>query len=147
MQFLHGAAVFLGAGAHLLVGVDGTRDKARLLPAYDDSRGVTAAFNRNLLVRINRELGAEFDPQAFDHQARFDPQRGRVEMHLASRVRQTVRLQGRVFDFESGETIHTENSYKYPVAMFQQLAHSAGWRSQNHWLAEGVDYAVHALVC
>lgn len=147
VQFLHGAAVFLGAGAHLLVGVDGTRDKARLLPAYDDSRGVTAAFNRNLLVRINRELGADFDPQAFDHQARFDPQRGRVEMHLASRVRQTVRLQGRVFDFESGETIHTENSYKYPVAMFQQLARSAGWHPQNHWLAEGVDYAVHALVC
>lgn len=147
VRFLRGAAGFLGSGAHLLVGVDGTQDPSRLLPAYDDARGVTAAFNRNLLVRINRELGADFDPQAFDHAARFDPRRSRVEMHLISRVRQSVRLQGRAFEFAPGETIHTENSYKYSVELFRRLAHAAGWRAQACWRADGSGYALHALAC
>ncbi|MGA8008559.1 MAG: L-histidine N(alpha)-methyltransferase [Thiomonas sp.] len=145
VRFLHGAAAFLGPGAQLLVGVDGTQDKARLIPAYDDARGVTAAFNRNLLTRINRELGADFNPQAFRHVARFDPTHSRVEMHLLSPMPQTVRLLGQRFQFDAGETLHTENSYKYPVSMFQQLAHSAGWKPQKHWLAADADVAMHLL--
>ena len=145
VRFLHGAAQFLGPGAHLLVGVDGTQDKARLLAAYDDARGVTAAFNRNLLVRINRELGADFNPQAFRHVARFDAAHSRVEMHLLSPVPQTVTLLGQRFAFAEGETLHTENSYKYPVAMFQRLAHSAGWTPQHHWIAGDSDMTLHLL--
>jgi dimethylhistidine N-methyltransferase len=145
VRFLHGAAHFLGPGAHLLVGVDGTQDKAKLIPAYDDARGVTAAFNRNLLTRINRELGADFNAQAFRHVARFDPAHSRIEMHLLSPRPQTVRLLGQSFIFAEGETLHTENSYKYPVAMFQRLAHSAGWTPHKHWLAADTDVALHWL--
>lgn len=147
VRFLRGTAEFLGPGAQLLVGVDGTQDPALLLPAYDDARGVTAAFNRNLLVRINRELGADFDPQAFDHVARFDPRRGRVEMHLRSRGRQQIRFLGREFDFSPGETIHTENSYKYPAELFRRLAQAAGWRAQACWTADGSGFALHVFAC
>ena len=147
VRFLHGAAQFLGPGAQLLIGVDGTQDKARLLPAYDDARGVTAAFNRNLLIRINRELGADFNPQAFRHVARFDTARSRIEMHLLSPTPQTVRLLGQRFTFAEGETLHTENSYKYPVAMFQRMAHASGWTPHQHWLAPGADVALHWLQC
>ncbi|MDY0329551.1 MAG: L-histidine N(alpha)-methyltransferase [Thiomonas sp.] len=145
VRFLHGAALFLGPGAHLLVGVDGTQDKAKLIPAYDDARGVTAAFNRNLLTRINRELGADFNPQAFRHVARFDAAHSRIEMHLLSPAPQTVRLLGQRFTFAEGETLHTENSYKYPVAMFQRLAHAAGWTPHQHWLAADAEVALHWL--
>ncbi len=145
VRFLHGAAQFLGPGAHLLVGVDGTQDKAKLIPAYDDARGVTAAFNRNLLTRINRELGADFNAQAFRHVARFDPAHSRIEMHLLSPRPQTVHLLGQSFTFAEGETLHTENSHKYPVAMFQRLAQSAGWTPQKHWLAADTDVALHWL--
>ncbi|MDD4886032.1 MAG: L-histidine N(alpha)-methyltransferase [Thiomonas sp.] len=145
VRFLHGAAAFLGHGAQLLVGVDGTQDKARLIPAYDDARGVTATFNRNLLLRINRELGADFNPQAFRHVARFDPAHSRVEMHLMSPAPQTVHLLGQRFRFDAAETLHTENSYKYPAAMFQRLAIAAGWTPQKHWLAADSDVALHLL--
>lgn len=147
VRFLHGAAQFLGSGAHLLVGVDGTQDKARLLPAYDDARGVTAAFNRNLLIRINRELGADFNPQAFRHVARFDSARSRVEMHLLSPTPQTVRLLGQRFTFAEGETLHTENSYKYPIAVFQRMARASGWTPHQHWLAAEAAMALHLLQC
>lgn len=147
VRFLHGAAMFLGPGAQLLVGVDGTQNKARLLPAYDDARGVTAAFNRNLLTRINRELGADFNPQAFRHVARFDAVHSRVEMHLMSPAPQTVHLLGQRFQFDAAETLHTENSYKYPAMMFQRLASAAGWTPQKHWFAADADVALHLLQC
>jgi dimethylhistidine N-methyltransferase len=123
----------LGAGAWLLIGVDTTRDPRRLVPAYDDARGVTAAFDLNLLVRANRELGADFDLDAFRHEARFDAVHGRVEMHLVSTRAQAVTMRGRRFAFLAGESIHTENAYKYDDASFRALAARAGWRCERAW--------------
>jgi dimethylhistidine N-methyltransferase len=121
------------SGAALLIGVDLRKDIAVLEAAYDDPLGVTAAFNLNLLARINRELGADFDPRAFRHVAFFDAGRSRIEMHLESRVAQRVRLGGREIDFAAGERIHTENSYKYAVEDFTALAARAGWRARAAW--------------
>lgn len=123
----------LGPHAWLLIGVDTTQDPARLVSAYDDAQGVTAEFNRNLLVRINRELGADFKPTAFRHEARFDAAQGRIEMHLVSAHAQTVRVLGHRFQFERGESIHTENAYKYTADAFEDLAASAQWRSERVW--------------
>ena len=118
----------LGAGAHFIVGVDMRKDVDRLIAAYDDAAGVTAAFNRNLLVRMRAELGADVDPDGFAHEARYDAAHGRIEMHLVARRRQTIAFEGHVFDFAPGETIHTENSHKYSDAEFSTLAQEAGWR-------------------
>jgi dimethylhistidine N-methyltransferase len=123
----------LGAGAWLLIGVDTTRDPARLVPAYDDARGVTAAFDLNLLARANRELGADFDLDAFRHEARFDAAHGRVEMHLVSTRAQEVAVRGRRFAFREGESIHTENAYKYDDDTFRALAARAGWQCERAW--------------
>ena len=136
---------FAGADALLIVGADSTRDPAVLIPAYDDREGVTAEFNKNLLARINRELDADFDLDAFDHQARFDPLQQRVEMHLVSRHAQRVQVRGRSFHFEAGESIHTENSYKYSLARFQQLAARAGWTHLQRWVDGQARFAVHVL--
>lgn len=123
----------LGPHARLLIGVDTTQDPARLVPAYDDAQGVTAEFNRNLLVRINRELGADFKPGAFRHEARFDAAQGRVEMHLVSQAAQSVRVLGHRFDFQPGESIHTENAYKHTPEAFERLAAAAHWRTERAW--------------
>lgn len=123
----------LGPRSRLLIGVDTTQDPALLIPAYDDAAGVTAEFNLNLLDRINRELGADFDRSSFRHQARHDPKLGRVEMHLVSTREQEVHVLGRTFFFAEGETIHTENCYKYAPTEFLRLAHEAGWRCERSW--------------
>ncbi|MFM2447760.1 MAG: hypothetical protein RIS44_210 [Pseudomonadota bacterium] len=123
----------LGPQAWLLIGVDTTQNSAMLVPAYDDAQGVTADFNRNLLLRINRELGANFSLRHFHHAARFDAAAGRVEMHLVSEIKQTVKVLGHHFDFQAGESIHTENAYKYTAPAFMRLASSAGWREQQVW--------------
>jgi dimethylhistidine N-methyltransferase len=120
----------LGPGSLLLVGVDGTQDPAKLLPAYDDARGVTAAFNRNLLLRINRELGARFEAEDFVHEARWDAQERCVEMHLVARRSHTVEVLERPISFADGESIHTESSFKYAPLRFQALAQRAGWRTR-----------------
>ncbi len=122
------AASALGEGGRLLVGFDRLKDPAFIERAYDDEAGVTEAFNKNLLLRINRELGGAFDPDAFAHAAPFVAGRSRIEMHLVSRCRQSVRVEalGRSFRFEAGETIHTENSHKYDVAGFERLCRGAG---------------------
>jgi dimethylhistidine N-methyltransferase len=120
-------------GAALLIGVDLPKDADVLEAAYDDPLGVTAAFNLNLLARINRELGADLDLRAFRHVAFFEATESRIEMHLESRVAQRVRVGGRVIGFEAGERIHTENSYKYPVDAFTALAARAGWRPRAAW--------------
>ena len=99
--------------ARFLLGFDTCRDPERLVPAYDDAAGVTAAFNRNLLVRLNREAGATFDPDTFTHRAIWNAAESRIEMHLVSRVAQTVQVAGQPIHFGRDETIHTENSYKY----------------------------------
>jgi L-histidine Nalpha-methyltransferase len=134
----------LGKDAILLVGVDLVKEGHILNKAYDDSQGVTARFNLNLLRRINRELEANFNPEAFQHRAFYDERQMRVEMHLVSKCRQEVRVRGRVFRFFAGETIHTENSYKYTAESFQSLADRSGWCAVEYWTDNL--FSVHALV-
>jgi len=134
-----------GPQALLVVGADPTRDPALLLPAYDDAAGVTAAFNKNLLVRINRELNADFAPSAFRHVARFNAAAQRVEMHLVSEYTQRVHVLGREFRFAMGESIHTESSYKYGVMRLQALAHRAGWSQLQLWTDSAGRFAVHVF--
>jgi L-histidine Nalpha-methyltransferase len=129
----------------LVVGADSTQDPAVLLPAYDDREGVSAEFNKNLLVRINRELAGDFELDQFDHQARFDAQLQRVEMHLVSRFEQRVIVRGRGFNFRAGESIHTVNSYKYSLPKLQQFAARAGWTHLQRWMDGQGRFAVHVL--
>ena len=143
--FLERARDMLGAGAHMVVGVDLKKDLDVLLPAYDDARGVTADFNLNLLDRINRELGGSFERRHFAHKVRYDADEGRVEMHLESRVEQTVHVDGHSFDFAACETIHTENSYKYAVDEFRRVAGGAGWRPARHWTDRDDLFSIHLL--
>ncbi len=135
----------LGAGATLVLGVDLVKDRAVLEAAYDDAAGVTAAFNLNLLHRINRELDAAIDPESFAHRALFNAEASRIEMHLVSRRAQTIGVAGRSFAFEAGESIHTENSYKYTLAGFRALAARAGWGSVEAWTDGAGLFSVHVL--
>lgn len=144
-QFLARARRTLGRGAVMIVGVDLRKDADVLQAAYDDSSGVTAAFNLNLLRRINRELGGTFDITAFAYSARWNPAEGRVEMHLVSRRTQRVGIGAREFRFGEGESVHTENSYKYTIAGFQTLAQSAGYVPLRCWTDEKELFSVHAL--
>ena len=136
----------VGARGAMLVGVDLRKDANLLHAAYNDAKGVTAAFNMNLLARINRELDADFDLRAFRHYAFYNVALGRVEMHLVSLAAQTVRVGAHRFAFEPGESIHTENSYKYSVAGFHALAKSAGFRGERTWLDPKGLFALHGLV-
>lgn len=135
----------LGADATLIIGVDLVKDKAVLDAAYDDAAGVTAAFNRNLLTRIRNELDAEIDLDGFKHRAFFDSRTSRIEMHLVSLRAQSIRLANRRIDFEAGETIHTENSYKYTVERFQALSGEAGWIPTEVWTDPERLFSIHAL--
>jgi dimethylhistidine N-methyltransferase len=121
------------ANARLLIGIDLVKDRAVLEAAYDDALGVTAAFNRNLLVRINRELGGTFRVPEFRHVARFDHSLGCIHMELESRVAQTVEVLGQPFAFRAGERLHTEHAYKYTLESFAALAAEAGWRLVEAW--------------
>jgi len=133
------------AGGALLLGVDLVKDPALLHAAYNDAAGVTAAFNRNLLERANRELGADFDPRDFAHHAFYDPRRRRIEMHLVALRRVTVRLLGRRFDFGEGESLHTENSYKFTIDGLRSLARRAGFRPGPVWCDPQRLFSVHWL--
>jgi dimethylhistidine N-methyltransferase len=144
--FLRRARRVLGRAAAFVVGVDLVKDPDVLYAAYNDSQGVTAKFNRNLLVRINRELGADFDVSAFEHHAFYHRELRRIEMHLASLRRQKVRMLGKCFEFRAGETIHTENSYKYTIESFAALARGAGWTTGAVWTDPERYFSVHALV-
>ena len=144
VRFLRQAAQCLTGGG-LLVGVDLVKDPAVLHQAYNDAAGVTAAFNRNLLVRANRELGTDFDVEAFHHYAFYDPLRQRVEMHLVSRRRQSVQLAGQRFEFEEGESLHTESSHKYTVDGFRLLAEEAGFVPGPVWTDPERRFSVHWL--
>jgi len=136
----------VGRAGAMLLGVDLKKDANALHAAYNDSRGVTAAFNLNLLRRINRELGADFDLRRFRHYAFYNPQLGRIEMHLVSLARQTVNLGAYRFRFAPGETIHTENSCKYSVEEFSALSAVAGFRTQQVWRDAQQRFALFGLV-
>jgi dimethylhistidine N-methyltransferase len=135
----------LGRDATLIVGVDLVKDVGILEAAYDDAAGVTAAFNLNLLTRINRELDGDFALKDFTHRAFFNSRASRIEMHLVSMKAQTVRVAERSFAFAQGESIHTENSYKYTVAGFRSLAVEAGWEPGSVWTDADNLFSVHAL--
>ncbi len=143
--FLAQARATLGAGARMLVGVDLRKDPALLIPAYDDAAGVTAAFNRNVLARINREAGADFDLDGFAHRATWNDEEGRIEMHLVSRRAQVAHLDGHTIRFAPGETIHTENSYKHTPEGFQAIAAAAGWRAERMWTDKARLFSIHLL--
>ena len=139
--FLCHVARVAGPGGALLLGVDQWKDAAVLRRAYDDPEGVTAAFNLNLLRRINRELGGDADLDAWSHQVRLDDAERRVEMHLASGHDQTLTVCGQPFSFAEGETIHSENSHKYDADSMAALADTAGlvrrqrWTDPSEWFA------------
>ena len=155
--FLRHAGRMLGPGATLIIGVDLEKEASILHAAYNDAAGVTAKFNLNLLTRINRELDGDFDLTGFSHKACYNSVRHRIEMHLVSKARQKVRVAGRTIEFRAGETIHTENSYKYTLETFGALARGSGWtpvatwtdatpgRSRPSSTGYGGNFSVHAL--
>ena len=147
LELLRRLSRHLEQGGRMLIGVDLKKNTDLLHDAYNDSQQITAAFNLNMLHRINRELDADFDVQAFTHQAFYNESQGRVEMHLVSKVAQAVTVAGRLFEFASGETIHTENSYKYGVQEFVELAEKAGFLSENVWIDDDKLFSVHCIRC
>ena len=144
-DFLARACETLGAKGKLLIGIDLVKDPAVLIAAYDDAAGVTAAFNRNVLTHINRELDGDFDLDSFAHRAVWNAADHRIEMHLVSRANQTVTIGGRTFPFAAGETIHTENCHKYTLEGFAKLAATAGWGTEKSWIGAGAEFAALLL--
>ncbi|QWG25279.1 L-histidine N(alpha)-methyltransferase [Bradyrhizobium sediminis] len=144
--FMRSAREILGQGAQMVIGVDLEKDERVLYDAYNDAAGVTARFNLNVMVRINRELGGNFDTGAFIHRAIYNRDRHRIEMHLISKKAQSVRVLGRSFSFRPGETIHTESSYKYSLDRFTALARGSGWTPVESWTDADGMFSVHALV-
>ncbi|WP_149982475.1 L-histidine N(alpha)-methyltransferase [Pseudoalteromonas rhizosphaerae] len=134
-----------GINGYVLIGIDLLKDRQVLLDAYDDKQGVTAAFNKNLLQRINAELNADFDLSQFNHQSRFNEKLSRIEMHLISHCDQTVTVNGESFSFSQGESIHTENSHKYALQAFTQLSAQAGLRLEQTWQDEQGYFALCLL--
>jgi len=137
----------LGEDGKLLIGVDLKKHNHILHAAYNDAQQVTAAFNLNLLERMNRELEADFDVELFEHQAYFNDDAGRIEMHLMSRIDQTISVAGAQVDFTAGETLHTESSYKYSIKEFQALAEASGFVADQVWTDEQQLFSVHCLRC
>jgi dimethylhistidine N-methyltransferase len=144
-SFLRHSGRVLGKGANLIIGIDLVKDVTLLNAAYNDAAGITAKFNLNLLARINRELGGTFELAAFRHHAFYNSERRRIEMHIASKKRQRVKVAGRVIEFRIGETIHTENSYKYSRDSFSALARGSGWTPLAAWSDAGGNFLVQAL--
>jgi uncharacterized SAM-dependent methyltransferase len=145
VEFLRNARAVLGPGSKFAVGADLAKPAEVLLPAYADDQGVTAAFNKNLLTRLNREFDADFDLESFEHLAIWNSVASRVEMHLVSRRQQRVEIGGWVLEFEPGETIHTENSYKHDPAAFADLAERAGWRVAASYLNPSPAFGIFLL--
>lgn len=144
--FLERIAEVCGQGGGLLIGVDLKKDPTVLHRAYNDSQGVTAAFNLNLLERINRELGCDFQTEFFEHHAFYNPLEGRIEMHLISMKDQTVHLDDIAIRFVQGESIWTENSYKYELEDFERLAAAAGFKTERVWTDDQQWFSIHYLV-
>ncbi len=144
-SFLSNAARMLDAGGGLLIGADLIKDSKILNAAYNDEGGVTSKFSLNLLQRINREIGGNFDASRFRHHARYNPDTERVEIFIESREKQTVRINGEHFDFKAGERIHTENSHKYDIEKFQTLARKSGFSPRKVWVDDEDLFSVHYL--
>lgn len=132
----------LGEGALLLIGMDLVKDIGALLAAYDDAAGVTAAFNMNLLARINRELDGDIPIEAFAHEARWNDAFARIEMHLAARQDVTFSVSGQQFAMAAGETIHTENSHKFTRRSAQMLLAAGGWEPRARWTDEAEQFSL-----
>jgi dimethylhistidine N-methyltransferase len=145
VRLLTDVAEMVGRDGHLLIGVDLKKPVGVLNAAYNDAAGITAAFNLNLLQRIRSELDTDLDPATFAHYAFYSPLAGRIEMHLISKRRQQVCIEDKRFAFEPGEGIHTENSYKYTVAEFGELARRAGFQQQAVWLDDDQLFSVQLL--
>jgi len=145
LQFLRHAARLLQGGA-LLIGVDLIKHPDRLHAAYNDRQGITADFNKNLLRRANEELGSNFELDQFDHSAFYNAPLQRIEMHLVSRRRQTVDLQQQRYTFEQGQTLHTENSYKFTIEGLRHLAAQAGWQAGTVWTDPEQLFSLHWLI-
>jgi len=143
--FLENIRALVGEGGSLLISIDLKKEVKRIEAAYDDAAGVTAAFNLNILARLQRDLDAEVNPNGFRHQAFYNCEAGRVEMHLISRRPQSVVVDGQEFRLDEGETIHTENSYKYSIEEFQDLARRAGYRAPRVWTDPETLFSVHLL--
>lgn len=133
------------SGGGMLIGVDLVKDPAVLNAAYNDSAGVTAAFNRNMLEHIRQRLNTDIDPERFRHRAFFDPENSRIEMHLVSDGAQDVDVEGHRFEFEDGESIHTENSYKYTPGRFKAMARRAGFQPQRAWIDDDRWFSIQYL--
>lgn len=144
-KFLQSIARFLIPGGGMLIGVDLKKDVEVLEKAYNDEAGVTADFNKNMLVRINRELGADFEVENFRHKALYNPEQGRIEMHLVSEANQQVHLNGTTIDFQKGESIHTENSYKYSLEEFRELV-SNWFEVEKVWMDDNEFFSIQYLV-
>ena len=142
-RFLRHAGGMLGTGALLVIGVDLVKDPEILYRAYNDAEGVTAKFNLNLLARINRELGADFNLGAFEHHAFYNSEHNGSRCTSPGRGGRKCGSTARPIDFRAGETIHTENSYKYTIDSFQALARGSGWSPLKVW-TDGL-FSVHAL--
>jgi dimethylhistidine N-methyltransferase len=145
-HFLEHVANLCGSDGALLIGVDLKKDPAVFHNAYNDSEGLTAAFNLNLLERINRELGCDFQPDAFEHYAFYNPRESRIEMHLISQKNQVVHIDRETISFARGESIWTESSYKYNLDEFEQVAAAAGFRVERVWVDERQWFSVQYLV-
>jgi L-histidine Nalpha-methyltransferase len=145
VAFLAHCGRLLGSGAEMLIGVDVKKDKKVLDAAYNDSQGLNAAFNLNLLHRVRNELDSDIAVDGFEHVAFYNPDQGRVELYIKSLKDQRAVIAGRRFSFAAGELIHTENSYKYAIAEFQTLAARAGFRALDTWTDADGKFSVHYL--
>jgi len=145
VRFLKRASALLGPESRFILGADLVKDLNVLVRAYDDGKGVTAAFNLNLLTRINRELDGDIDPSRFQHRALWNDEHSRIEMHLVSRTAQRVEVAGRSFAFAHGETIHTENSHKFTRGSLETIAAKAGWTTERYWQSQAPEFAVMVM--
>ena len=145
LQFMRSARKLLGPDSQFLIGLDLRKSPEILIPAYDDAKGVTAAFNLNLLARINRELAADFDLNWFEHLAIWNDDASQIEMHLRSETAQTVTIDGATIRFEAGETVHTENSRKFDLNLFRALVSPTGWSQETVWVDDQEYFAVALL--
>jgi dimethylhistidine N-methyltransferase len=145
LRFLRSVKKLLGDDSVLLIGADLVKDEETLLAAYDDVGGLTARFNKNLLTRINCELGGNFDLDAFDHLALWNAERTRMEMHLVSRADQIVNAAKHTFAFKAGERLHTENSHKFTAKSFADLAAQGGWSVSREWISTAPQFAIFSL--